>query len=243
MPSGTAFRPTTSGLHFANAWPTGTPALSVDTPFGRLALGDASNGLCGGMVFAAADLWVAGRPPPPGTTPPPAGSAAVNFLTGRLLASWDLPTGVLRYALWMSTPDQDTLWGTRPGVQHMTVQQLPRITGLLDAGQLCPLGVVTVQSSRPNDLKENHQVLAYAYERDGDDLVLLVYDPNRPDSDDVSIRCDTSVPPRHAPVANLGLSHPVRGLFPVAYRPADPAPLFAQDAQPAGQESAASPPG
>jgi hypothetical protein len=225
VPSVQGFLPSTSGLHFPNAWPAGTPALEVSTPFGMLALGDASNGLCGGLVFAAADLAAAGQPPPPRTDPPPAGSVAITYLTTRLLTSWDLPTGVLRYALWMSTPDEDSLWGTRPGLRHMTAQQLPRITAAIDAGRLCPLGVVTVHSSRPTSLAENHQVLAYGYERDGADVVLRVYDPNRPDVDDVAIRCDSKA--ARSPSANLGLSHPVRGVFPVDYRPADPAPLFA----------------
>jgi hypothetical protein len=226
MPGVPGFAPSTAGLHFSNAWPAGTPALTVDTPLGKLTLGDAARGLCGGMVFAVGDLMAAGKAPPPATDPPPAGSSAINYLTGRLLTSWDLPTGALRYALWMSTPDQDTLWGTRPGVRHMTSQQLPRITAVLDDSRLCPLGVVTVQSTNPADLGENHQVLAYSYDRDGTDVVLHVYDPNRPDADDVQIRCDGSPAPSRSPQANLNLPHDVRGVFPVAYTPADPSPLF-----------------
>jgi hypothetical protein len=227
-PGQPAFRPSRNGLHFPNAWPAGTPALVVQTPLGRLGLGDAGNGLCGGMVFAAADLFAAGRPPPAGADPPPAGAAAVTFLTRRLLASWDLPAGVLRYALWMNTPDQDSLWHARAGAWQLTAAQLPRILGVLDHGRPCPLGVVTVRSSSPTDLRRNHQVLAYGYARDGptDDVVLRVYDPNRPDDDDVTIRLAAGAAPGHAPVANLGLDLPVRGVFPVAYRPADPRPLL-----------------
>ena len=57
------FVPSSHGLHYRNSWPQ-VPDRVIETPFGDVGLGDASNGLCGGMAFAVADLFEAGRAPP-----------------------------------------------------------------------------------------------------------------------------------------------------------------------------------
>ena len=51
-----AFKPSVHGFPFPNWWPPGTPVMEVPTPLGTLRIGDASGGVCGGMVFAAAGL-------------------------------------------------------------------------------------------------------------------------------------------------------------------------------------------
>ena len=227
------FLPSSGGFHFANSWPSGTPALVVRTPVGRVRLGDASKGLCGGMVLAVADLFAAGRPPPPWTEPPPAGSPVVDHLTWRLLESWDLPGGPVRYLTWMGASDGGSR--SRGGVRRRTADELPRICAALDAGRLCPLGVVTVASHNPLKLGLNHQVLAYGYRRDpsGTDLVLRVYDPNQPDQDRVEIRCDPTG--NRSPEGHLGIPHPIRGVFPIRWSPHDPSALFADGGRgPAG---------
>ena len=75
------FLPSTAGFHFANRWPS-TPALVLGARIPgpvpvelELRVGDAANGLCGGMALAVLDRWAAGLPPPPDREPPPAGSA------------------------------------------------------------------------------------------------------------------------------------------------------------------------
>jgi hypothetical protein len=233
------FRPSTSGFHFANSWPVGTPALVLRTPFGRLRLGDASRGLCGGMVLAAADLFVAGQRPPPWTEAPSAGSPVLNHLTWRLLESWDLPTGPWRYLRWMGEPDAGS--GSRPGLRRRTADELDGICSALEAGRLCPLGVVTVASRNPMKLGLNHQVLAYGYSRDevAADVVLRVYDPNQPDDDAVEIRCDPTG--ARSPEGHLGIPHPVRGLFAIRWSPHDPpapAPAPAADQPESGSPAA-----
>jgi hypothetical protein len=180
------------------------------------------------MVLAAADLFEAGRRPPAETEPPAAGSPMLDHLTWRLLESWDLPTGPLRYLTWMGEPDAGS--GSRPGLRRRTAGELPRICAALDAGRLCALGVVTVASRNPLKLGLNHQVLAYGYRLDlpGADVVLRVYDPNQPDDDTVEIRCDPTG--ARSPEGRLGIPHPVRGLFPIRWSPHDPSPLFGTDA-------------
>ena len=56
------------------------------------------------MRFAARDLFDAGRQPPPDTASPPPGSTLLTYLTRRLLASWNIPTGVLTYYYWATPP-------------------------------------------------------------------------------------------------------------------------------------------
>ena len=66
------FLPSTHGLQFDNSFPD-EPAVKIDLGITTLPIGNAANGLCGGMVFAALDYWTQGSPPPAETTPPPAG--------------------------------------------------------------------------------------------------------------------------------------------------------------------------
>ena len=72
MPSATVpdFVPSRNGFAFPNWFPPGTPVLEVPTPFGRIPIGDANGGVCGGMVFAAMDLHRFRIAPPPEATPP-----------------------------------------------------------------------------------------------------------------------------------------------------------------------------
>ncbi len=50
------FLATTDGFAFRNSWPS-QPAVVFTTPFGKIDVGNAKGGLCGGMVFAALDYW------------------------------------------------------------------------------------------------------------------------------------------------------------------------------------------
>ena len=88
----TGFVPSQHGFPFTNWFPPGTPIVVVPTPFGTVKAGDANGGVCGGMVFAALDLFAAERPVPPEPTEP-----VVRYLCRRLLNSFDLPFGVMRY--------------------------------------------------------------------------------------------------------------------------------------------------
>ena len=177
------FTPGHCGLAFANSFPS-QPDVSVRVPvYGSVNIGDASNGVCGGMVFTVLDLRTFARPAFPDTEPPPADSPLFHYIVRRLIDSWDIPNGVLKYLSWMNTGDgdQSLLSITRRGVWRRTlVDEWPKVQAALDAGQLCPLGLVTVESRNPGDLGHNHQVLAYGYDLDGTDLRLLILDPNVP---------------------------------------------------------------
>ena len=108
------------------------------------------------------------------------------------------------------------------GVAARTIAgQWPRIRAQLDAGQPAALGVVTVASANPLQLGHNHQVLAYAYQLDGTQVTIQVYDPNSGPADDVCIRFDTAAPGATFP-HSINVGWPVRGFFLTAYSPATP---------------------
>lgn len=204
------FLPSKHGFAFANSWPK-QPAVVLPAPFGRIGIGDASKGLCGGMVFAAADYFHAGRRPP--AKRPAAGERLYRYIVRRILHSWRLPTGVLRYYRWMLLPDGEAARRTAEG-------QWPAIAAELDRGTPVPLGLVTVASASPAQLRHNHQVLAYAYQRRGPRIAVRVYDPNRGPRDDIAVQFDTGGS-EDAPHLdhNLGIKRPVRGFFRVGYAP------------------------
>jgi hypothetical protein len=211
----TDFRPSTHGLHFGNAFPA-APVLTIPVPgIGSFGIGNAAGGMCGGMVFTVCDFYEAGQPPPDVTEPPDRNTTLFRYLTRRLMDSFDLPGGVLKYYAWMTYPDGNT-WRAR-GLAWRTIrEEWPRIRAMIDSGHPCPLGLVTVQSFAPQRLGENHQVLAYAYKLDGQHLTLYVYDPNRPNEDEVALTLAIDRPTQARPIA-YSTGMPVRGFFVTSY--------------------------
>jgi len=221
------FRPSINGFAFPNA--LSGPDVTVTVPLaGRISIGDASNGVCGGMVFAACDYYEAAQSIPPGVIPPVSGSALYTVITARLIDSFNIPAGIAQYLVWMAAPDRSTglLWWRRRGIGEMTVSdQLPTIRATLDAGHPCPLGLVTVSGVDPRNLGANHVVLAYGYRlEDSGELTLRVYDPNSPGRDDIELSMNISTPAAGLPIRhNLGIAHPGRGIFAVTYSARMPA--------------------
>jgi hypothetical protein len=208
----TGFLPSRDGFAFTNSWPS-EPAIGLPTPFGRIGVGNAARGLCGGMVFGALDYWHAGTRPPADRPAPR--SAAFRFIVWRLIRSWHIPVGVARYYYWMNLPDADTR-------SRSITRQWPRIRSQLEAGQPAALGVVTVASANPFLLGHNHQVLVYACLVEGTKVTLQVYDPNSGPADDVCIRFDAAVPAAAHFTHTIDISGPVRGFFLTEYSPALP---------------------
>ena len=207
------FVPSTNGLHFDNSFPD-EPAVIIDVGVAKLPIGNAANGLCGGMVFAALDYWKQGSPAPSETTPPPAGTPLFNYLVRRLIDSWDIPGGPLTYLKLMNPllPDGDDHVG--PFSVHgrgwrMAVREWPAIKSSIDAGNPCPLGLVKLKSANPLALGHNHQVLAYGYDQTGTAITLWLYDPNQSNTDDVALRFDIARPSAPIPVT-MGPTPPTR---------------------------------
>src|SRR5690242_19508135 len=162
----------------------------MPSPFPPITIGDAANGLCGGMVFGVLDLFNAGQLTPATTQNPADPSPAFNYIVQRLLDSFNIPAGVIQYYTWMQMPahdDQVNLFGNTitliTGTSDLTINQsMPVIRSTIDAKHPCALGLVTVHAADPTQLGMNHQVLAWGDEDSGDSTV-KVYDPSLPDND------------------------------------------------------------
>jgi hypothetical protein len=88
------FRPSQNGFPFSNNWPSGTDTYLKLPPFtwwgNGIAIGDASNGLCGGMVFAVRDYFDAGQRPAQ-VQPSGAGDPVFDYIVRRLFDSFNSP--------------------------------------------------------------------------------------------------------------------------------------------------------
>ena len=80
------------------------------------------------------------------------------------------------------------------------VMEWPKIKNEIDANRLCPIGIILLKSWNPDHLGRNHQVLVYGYELEGNDLKLLLYDPNFPGDDGVSLVLNVVEPRKRAPI-------------------------------------------
>jgi hypothetical protein len=219
------FQPSANGLNYSNNnWPN-VPDLTLSTPFGNIPIGSASNGLCGGMAFSVRDLFEAHLLPPVTTANPDSGSPAFNYIVQRLFDSFNLPTGVAEYYTWMNLPSHDTLIAS--GTSHLTIEStMPTVRDTIDSGHPCPLGLVCIESTNPEDLGQNHQVLAYGYQDEGSMTTVFVYDCNWPDDDNVTISFDHT-DPDHTTAFNYSTGdHNVRGFFATPYTASNPSDLF-----------------
>jgi hypothetical protein len=219
------FTPSVNGFHFPNSWPQ-VAAFDILVLGQSIEIGNAQRGLCGGMVFAARDFFEHQRPVPAETTAPGAGPI-YHYIGDRLRDSFDLPLGPTKYLDLMAAPDGDRgipwisrLLGRRSrGVGWRAIHdELPKIVADIDGGHLSCLGLICVSGLDPRDLGHNHQVLAYRYERTATVMRIWVYDPNRPDRDDVYLQFSTAAPTKATPIAFVNGSQDVRGFFRAAYR-------------------------
>jgi len=188
------FLPSTRGLHFPNYYPH-EPELVVHLPLGKtIPIGDAANGLCGGMAFVARDFYEANLAVPPDTDPPSPESNLYKFIVQRLFDSFNLPLGLYSYIQLMEPafPDVSPGFGIPSRATVMLHTEWPNIKADLDAGHPVPLGLIKVKSTNLMDLCKHHQVLAYGYDLDGTDLTLHLYDPNYPNDDDVQLALSIS---------------------------------------------------
>ncbi|MCK9901903.1 hypothetical protein MXD63_17695 [Frankia sp. Cpl3] len=232
------FVPSIHAFEFVNAFPR-QPVLRIPVAgLGSIPIGDASRGLCGGMIYTVRDLFEFGLAPPPASSPPAAETPLYRYLVRRLFDSFDGPRGVYRYYRLMSAADTDTELARGrlrlPGASSTSVaKEWPLIRHDLDRGLLSPLGIITTRSADPMRLGLNHQVLAYGYEQRGVRVTLRVYDPNtpRPAADDVTLSfdvlgsADAAAPLRIDHTIAIG-GRPVRAFFRSRYRRADPRPAL-----------------
>ncbi len=211
------FRPSTHGFHFANAWPPG-PTVRLG-PFDPriVGVGDAADGLCGGMVYTAADLFAAGVPVPADREPFLNGSPRFNAIVRRQVESLAWLTVPVRY--WLRSALGGRFGGDR--AKSTLEGEWPIAKRELDAGRLVLIGLIRVSTVDPRALTLNHQVMAWGYAEDGRGVTLDLYDPNWPDRDDVTITIHLD-PALRPTGMTQSTGEPLLSWFVLPYSPADP---------------------
>lgn len=193
------------GLAFTNRWSNSLPVITVGYLLNKLldilpialhpleirrAVSDimpitrASAGLCGGMVFAVMDYFYNHVLPPTRSTPPSSSSDMLfQFIRDRLWDSFDIDGRGWRFLAYSSPlyPNGDegvsqTLGAARGRSWISYREEWPKIQADIDAGRPSPVGLVQTSNLAIGD---NHQVLAYAYERSAQRVSLYIYDPNK----------------------------------------------------------------
>jgi hypothetical protein len=221
------FLPSVSGFHFSNRSFPHVPDLKIDVLGQQIGIGDAANGLCGGMAFATRDYFEAGIPIPPDTANPSSGPL-FDYLVKRLFDTYNLllplpplppvpgtfftPTppfgpGPFTYMHLMhpGLPDHETD-ASNVGLAYRgrawvaINEQWPKIKADIDGGRLSPIALVTVKTLNPMEMGNNHQVLVYGYDLDGTDLVIRIYDSNNPDDDEITLSLSIADPQHTTPM-------------------------------------------
>jgi hypothetical protein len=179
------FLPSRNGFHFANRFPPG-PTVRLGPIDPRwIGVGDASAGLCGGMVWFVRERFEAGQPIPSDTQPPANGSPLFTALVRRQVRSLEL--GRTPFGFWRMGA-----FGAERIARRTRDREWPRIRGAIDRGRLAMVGLVRNQGLNPLNLTKNHQVLCYGYEVTPGAIRLRLYDPNWPDRDDVTVTIEPS---------------------------------------------------
>lgn len=189
------FRPSEHGFRFANRWPPGPTARIGPLDPRWVGFGDASAGLCGGMVATVRDLFEAAIAPPVDDWPPANGSPRFRAIVRRQVQSLAWGRVPLRYwELQAFRPDPPAGLAAalrrEPARVVAVEREWPRVRAAIEAGTLPVVGLVRVAGWSPRLLTVNHQVLGYAFEEDGTGFRVRVYDPNHPGRDDVEIRAE-----------------------------------------------------
>jgi hypothetical protein len=200
------------------------------------------------MSFAAADYYLARIDPPSDVNPPHKDDDLYTYLYSRQLDSLgESLAAVPEFARWMSVPD-----ATPFGASFQTYAALGVVLQRIRNGEPCHLGLVLTSFHERGRLWENHQVLAYDFERiippggDCTGLIISIYDPNFPSNDGAALHVNWR--PSGLLVLGAGIfggagvnlltipcpgvevirrapgrrDTPVRGFFPMTYAPRIP---------------------
>jgi hypothetical protein len=167
------FIPQKHGFHFVNSFDVSPKILNVN-------LGTWNMGFCGGMSAASRHHYLNNKEIPNDKSTPKSGTPLFKKLLHRQIQSTP-PELITRMYDWQSAPNVGDWW-RKPSIGQKTKKEWPKLKNELDKGN--PTIIVLVRSyGYFADPTKNHQVLAYGYEYNPStkDLVLYVYDPNRPD--------------------------------------------------------------
>jgi hypothetical protein len=226
MPSVPGFLPSTHAPLFRNGpWPAGLKLMIRVAGLPVLSLDAIRWGLCGGMAFLTRDIVEAGQPQLCARDPSRVPLALAHQLLRRQIDSIKRASMITRWLAATWQPDHGTrLWGR--SLAQVTVAECSAIMRDIDAGRLCPVGLVAARRWIPWDVFKNHVVLVWGYERAGDWLTLYTYDSNFPGRDDITLRLNLNPSGHDRKITTNGTDGPtagcVRGFFRVPYRYANP---------------------
>lgn len=221
------FLPSIHGFAFSNTWPR-TPARRWNLGLIEIGIGNASLGLCGGMVFAARDRFERGDGSPAslvGAVAPEPFTPLFDEIVDRQFASfgklWSVP---LRF--WIAS----ALASQERRVRASVRSAWPSIRADIDAGRLAMIGLVRQAHWNPIAIGMGHQVLGYRYEATGERVAIGVYDPNHPGDDNVDLVLERSTDGRVSLAQSTG--EPLLGLLALPWAP--PAPVADSSQRPTG---------
>jgi hypothetical protein len=141
-----------------------------------------------------------------------------------------MPFTWVKYLDWQRRPDGSKfVSGVRVnrGVSSLMIEtEWPRVRERLEAGKLVALGLVKQTGWSVGKLGLNHQVLAYGYDLDGDELTVHIYDPNYPGDDTAMLRWNLADPDSPRMVTHSCEGPNVRGVFFTEYHPPRSLPAF-----------------
>ena len=168
-------------------------------------------GLCGGMCFAALDLFYESKSVPQLDTPPEDETKLYKYLLARQLDSLSFDT-LKNVITWTLQDDLDLARWTAKN-------EIPQILASLDQGIPVVLALIRVRKGMPT---ANHQVVAIDYEwnEDTQRMEIVLYDPNHP-RQEPKIFVDLSDPEQGIkPRQSTG--EPLRGFFVIEYAQKNP---------------------
>lgn len=241
-PSFADFRPSHHGFAFVNSFRGSPLPVSLGRLERTLNIPDRF-GLCGGMCFAAADYYLAGRDIQkeiPDRHPPENGTPLYQYLYSRQAASLGTMAMMFtKFVEWMDLSERG-----QDGTHERTLAELPAILEAIQSGKPVMIGLVLVDGRDTREVWRNHQILAYrATTTDDDPPILHIYDPNFPLRDDAVIRWieDETDPrwERQISGARRDITR-IRGFFRMDYTPVEPPlpdGLGALDTNPGKQDS------
>jgi hypothetical protein len=210
-----AFDPVVHGFAFPNAFVD----VFVALPNGMKLQ---TAGRCGGMAYAALDYWYADTPAPrfgsalwaPSRVPPD-GHWLADAIRRRLFDSFRVGSAV-QFVTWTLAPDEARVVR---GVTRWTKEdQFPQVVAAIEAGRPVPLGLISAR--RLDRIGDNHQVVAYGYDRGADGTLTVVVCDNNSPGESVLL---TSGPDDRGWTASNGATW--RGFFVQDYTPKNPRDL------------------
>ncbi len=174
----TDFTPLKHGFHFGNNFVN----KIVSTSFGKIE----SKGRCGGMAFASLDYFFSGISVPshedkdfPNGKHPPDGSLLSDYIYERTINSL-FTLYSFKFFDW--TVQKDNEKSMRKSVDYKTkMEEFPKLKKSIDMGKPLILGLIGARKA--TDITKNHQVVAYGYESDSDNIKVYIYDSNFPDKE------------------------------------------------------------